>query len=534
MSALLPAIVALPALAGAVCALVGARLGDRAGMVGAAGAALALCLAVLVGVHVAAAGPVSLVIAGPHGVARAGLFADRLSAVMLLLVLGVSALVQLFSSRYLSGDPRQARLAAWLGFTTAAVSALVCAVTLSGLVVAWLASGIGLLGLLAHRADLPAARLAVRRAATAFAVGDLALLAGAATVWATVGDLDLRRLAIELPALARHPLVAGVTPGGLLALLLVVAAVGRSAQLPLQRWLPASVAAPTPVSAFLHAGLVNAGGFLLVRLAPVFGMSALATAVAFTAGAASALYGTALMLVRPDVKGSLAHSTMGQMGFMVMAAALGVPGAVVFHLVGHGMYKAALFLGADSVIHNSKRRATVARPAPAGVSLPRSARLLLAAVVPAGALAASIAIFAGPALAHPGAFVLIAFAWATAATAGWRWLGAAPGVPAAGLLALAAACAAYAGLVAGASAFLDPAIGSLPHPVSPWLGLVPVVVGASLALGARRERLYGALYVRALDAGHVAEPGPSPVRRRRPTHTVSVLLPVLVPGEQSA
>lgn len=509
MSAALLAAVALPALAALACALAPGRLGDGAGRLGAAAALLALGLTVVLGVKVVASGPVSAVVAGGDGHAAVGLFADRLSVVLLVLVLGVSAVVQLFASRYLSGDRRQRRLVAAAGLTTAAVAALVTAATLSGLVIAWLASGVGLLALLAQRADLPAARLGVRRAAAAFAVGDGALVLGAIVAWTTVGDLDLRRVTAESSHLAaEHVAVLGasVSAGAVVACLLVVAALGRSAQLPLQRWLPATLAAPTPVSAFLHAGLVNAGGFLLVRLGPIFGLSGLATHLAFVAGALTALYGTGLMLAKPDVKGGLAHSTMGQMGFMVMACALGAFAAAIFHLVAHGMYKATLFLGADAVVHNDKRRANVPRPGPSGTGWPAASRLLVAALVPAAALALALATFASTALEHSGALVLIAFAWATAAHAAWAWLGATPGRVVTGLAALVPVCMAYAALVAGANAFLAPALGEARHAASPWLALAPVaVLVAALTVRMRPAAGWaGELYVRALDAGHVA------------------------------
>lgn len=526
MSALLVICVALPALAALACAALGTRLGDGAGRLGAGATALGFGLAAALTVAVVASGPVSAVAEAGDGRAVLGLFADRLGVVMLLLVLGISAIVQLFASRYLSADPGLPRLIAAAGVTTSAVAALVTAATLSGLVVAWLISGVGLLAMLAQRSDLASARLGVRRAALAFAIGDLALVAGAVIVWATVGDLDLRNIGAETARLSGQRIgVPGVSAGSLLACLLVVAAMGRSAQIPLQRWLPATLAAPTPVSALLHAGLVNAGGFLLVRMAPVFGLSPVATHLAFAAGALTALYGTALMLAKPDVKGGLAHSTMGQMGFMMMACALGAFAAAIFHLVAHGMYKATLFLGADSVVHNDKRRAVVPRPAPGGAPWPATVRLVVAAAVPAAALALALETFASGALEHSGAIVLIAFAWATATQTAWAWLGATPGRAVAGLAALAGACVAYATLVAGAGAFLAPALGEARQAVSPWLALAPAAVIAAVLLGRLTPAAAwrDALYVRLLDAGHVAgrpaarrgrdaRPDPKPVR----------------------
>lgn len=499
MSTLLITAVALPSLAALACLLAPARLGDRAGALGAAAAAAALCLTGVVAVTVISGGPV------PAG----ALFADRLSVVMLALVLGVSAVVQLFVSRYLSGDPRQPRLVAAMGATTTATAALVSAATFDVLVAAWIASGLGILAMLAQRADLPAVRRDLRRTAATFAIGDLALVGAWLTATTTIGGIDLRRVDAAAHALAGEQIdIAGVgiPAAPLVACLLVVAAMGRCALVPMHRWLPTTLTAPTPVSAFMHAGLVNAGGFLLVRLGPVFGASSLAVHLAFAVGALTALYGTALMLAKPDVKGALAYSTMGQMGFMVMTCALGAFPAVVFHLVAHGMYKAALFLGADSAIHGHKRRQALPRPAPSGVGWPAPVRLAVAALVPAAALGASLATFAAPALGHTGAIVLISFAWASAAHALWGWLETTPGRTAAGLAAVAAACAAYAALIAAAKGFLEPVLPAAAHTASVWLVLVPAAVLVAALLFRFRPAAgpRSALYTWALDAGWVS------------------------------
>nr|WP_246422554.1 proton-conducting transporter membrane subunit [Nocardiopsis mwathae] len=499
------AAVALPALTALACALVPARIGDRAGSWGAAGAATALALTGVVAFAVASQGPVAAALPGGT---PAVLHADRLTIVMLALVLGVSTLTQLFTGRYLSGDPRQCRLVAAMGATTSAAAVLVSAATLGLLLAAWIAAGLGLLAMFAQRADLPSARLGLRRAAAAFAVGDLALVAACALVWTGIGGLDVRDVGAAAHALADTRIgVAGlsVPTAPVVACLLVVAAMGRCALLPLHRWLPATLAAPTPVSAFMHAGLVNAGGFLLVRLGPVFSSSGLATHLAFAVGALTAFYGTALMLSRPDTKGALAYSTIGQMGFMVMACALGAFAFVVFHLVAHGMYKAALFLGAGSAIGASKRHRAVPRPAPAGVGWPAPTRLAVAAAVPAAVLWVCLTTFASGVLEQPGALALLPFAWASAAHALWAWLGATPGRAGAGVAATAVVCASYAVLLVAAKGFLAPALEAAARPVSPWLVLVPATVLAVALLARLRpvSSVESDLYARALDAGWV-------------------------------
>ncbi|MGE5408209.1 MAG: proton-conducting transporter membrane subunit, partial [Syntrophothermus sp.] len=369
MSALATAVVALPGLAALIVAA-GWRRGAGAARLSILASAGAFGLSVLLAVLVGTSGPVSAVLETPSGNALGGLYVDRLGSILLMLVLGVAATVQGFASRYLAGDVRLERFFWSSSLLVAATAAMIAAATLIGLALAWSLAGLALCLLLGLYAGFPDADDGVRRTRRAFIAGDAALWAAVAVAVAAWGNLDLRGLGDQAP---------GLDPGGavlaLVACLLVVAALARSAQLPLQGWLPATLAAPTPVSALLHAGVINAGGILLVRLSPIFGASSLATHLAFFAGAATAVYGTALMLAKPDIKGALAHSTMGQMGFMVMACSLGAFAAAIFHLVAHGMYKATLFLGADSVVHNDKRRAIVPQPAPAGAAWPRRVRL---------------------------------------------------------------------------------------------------------------------------------------------------------------
>jgi len=346
MTALLVTIVALPF----VGALAARSAGDVRGAarIGAAVAGASFALALALTVHVAVSGPVGVTVAG-----EPVLYADRVGAVLLLLVSGVSAVVQGFAGRYLLGDLRAVRFFAATGLLTGATAAMVTAATLVGLALAWTAAGAALCLLLGLYRGLPAAGEGVRRTVRAFAIGDGALWLGVVIALLAWGNPDLRSLGT----------VAAADPGDEVALavvscLLVVAAVGRSAQLPLQRWLPATLAAPTPVSALLHAGVINGGGILLVRTSALFGASAWATHFAFAIGAATTVYGTALMLTKPDIKGALAHSTMGQMGFMVMTCGLGAFAAAAFHLVAHGMYKASLFLGSGGAVQ--RRRAEAA------------------------------------------------------------------------------------------------------------------------------------------------------------------------------
>ncbi|MDQ3895690.1 MAG: sodium:proton antiporter, partial [Actinomycetota bacterium] len=296
----------------------------------------------------------------------------------------------------------------------------------------------------------------------------------------------------------------------IVAVLLAVAGISRSALVPVHQWLPSTIAAPTPVSALLHAGVVNGAGMLLVRLAPVFGSSALATHVAFAAGALTACYATTVMLVRSDVKGNLAWSTAGQMGFMTVQVAIGALPAALLHIVGHGMYKAALFLGAGGSVTTHHRHHQ--RPTPLVVA--RGVRLAVALLVPAAALWAAYAVI-DPHLSTAARVLVTVFAWGTVARAVDGWLHSAPFRPVPAVV--TATIAAFAGVFAyigGLSAvenFVDPALpGEVIHPVSTAVLVATIAVIAVVVAvvwftpGERMREVRTRVYAFALTSAPVA------------------------------
>lgn len=476
-------------------------------------AASSFAVAVLLAVRVAVGGPVAAVVETAGGRAVFGFVVDRLAGVVLVLVTGISLTVQGFAVRYLRGDRRAGRFFVGSATLTVATAAVATAATLTGLVAAWVLVSVSVCVLLAHRTDLPEARFGVRRAARAFVVGDLALVAAAVLVVATVGDLDLRSIA-AMRALGgqRLELVAwlAVPVAPVVAMLIIVAALARSAQLPLPRWLPATLAAPTPVSALLHAGVVNAGGLLLIRLSPLLDRAPAATYLALVAGATTAVVGSATMLVRPDVKGALAQSTVAQMGFMVVQCAVGAFGAAAFHLVAHAMYKAALFLGSGSAI--SRHGPRTAGPSQES-GRPAALRYAMAALLPMAAITIVVIVVDPPVLHHRGGWLVAGFAWITGAHATWGWLGRGPsfGRAVTASAALVVGAAAYLGAVSGLDAFLAPALAE-PGPgfASPWwAAAIAVVVGVTAAAFAtgRWERLRDRAWVTVVGLAHLRPTG---------------------------
>jgi len=491
-SGLLTAAVTAPAGIAALALVFGSRAPRRFGQAGAiaAGAGFlgSLVLAAWSGRGVSVALP------------GAEFSVDRLSAVLLLLIFGVSAIVQAFAVRYLAGDPRQSWFVAGAGLLTAASAGLATASTLVALAVCWTLAGVALCLLLGTYWHLPAARDGVRRTATAFVIGDLALWAAVLAATATWGTVDLRG-----PGQFDGPLVP------VLGLLVVVAALSRSAQVPFHRWLPATLAAPTPVSALLHAGVVNAGGILLIRMAPL-AADDLARALTIAAGAATMVYGATIMLVKPDVKGALAHSTTAQMGFMILTCGLGLWAAAVIHLVAHGFYKATLFLSSGSAVASSRRHEALP-PAAQPSRGQLVANVAAAVAVPAAALAVALAAVPAASAHHASEQALLAFAWVTGAAATWGWLRRSQGLGAVIRAAafLTPAAIAYVAIITAVGDFLAPAMpADSMSAAAVWAVTVValVLLGglATIRLAPGAEGLRRAVYTSALTAGHIPTP----------------------------
>ena len=496
-----------PALVGLAAWAFGARAPRFAGRLGAATAALGFVGAAALAAQTGGGEPVTAHL-GPLT-----LVADRLAAVLLLLVFGVSTIVQAFAVRYLAGDPRAPWFIAGAGLLTAASAGLMTAGTLVGLAAFWTAAGASLCMLLATYWHLPAARDGVRRTVIAFAIGDLALWTAVILATAAWGRIDLTAARGRIDLTAVHAGQFGPDQyGGALvpvfALLVVVAALSRSAQIPFHRWLPATLAAPTPVSALLHAGVVNAGGILLIRLAPV-ATDDVARALTVLAGAATIIYGGVIMLVKPDIKGTLVNSTTAQMGFMILTCGLGLWAAAVIHLVAHGFYKATLFLSSGSAIAAS-RRGQVLPQAQIPTGAQRIAVAATSIALPALALAVGLALVPLAAGDHAAEQALLIFAFVTGMAATWGWLHRRPGIG--GALTAAAflvpAAIAYVAIVAGLNGFLAPALPASTLSVSTvWITAAITLAALGLIAIARRvpaaQRLQRSLYTQALTAGHL-------------------------------
>ena len=278
---------------------------------------------------------------------------DGLTVVMWTTVTFFSGIVHSYSRRYMAGSEVIDRFFGRVFAFTLIVMVLVAADNLLLFGAAWLAMGLVMASLIGTVEGWPQAQAAAALARRYFLASSALLAVALAALWVHTGATTVSGIAAILGESSLIVLVA--------ASALVLAAMVQSALLPFHTWLLSSMTAPTPASALMHAGFVNAGGILLVRFAPVVTVDATVMLVIVLSGAASALGGKLLKLVQTDVKGKLGCSTVGQMGFMLMQAGLGFFAAAVTHLILHGFYKAYQFLASgEQVEHTSPTKSKAA------------------------------------------------------------------------------------------------------------------------------------------------------------------------------
>ena len=305
-------------------------------------------------------GPVTIRFYDPASVASfiipIGFHVDRLSAVMMTLITGVSTIIYCYSTRYMYQDRHARRYLALICLTDFVLICMVSSGNLMMLFLFWQILSY-LLYLLAHNHVHAATLAGAFKTFTLLRVADTAFLAGIVLAYQLYGTLEFHELFARAAATS---MTLSILPGmevsatTAVTLLLFIGAIGKSAQFPLHLWLPGSLFAPTPVHALLHAGIINAGGFLINRLAPLFGMSSTTLHIAFVIGTLTATLGATMMLAQNDIKKTLGFSTIGQMGYMIMECGLGAFSLAVFHLIAHGLFKATVFLNCGNVIHKAR------------------------------------------------------------------------------------------------------------------------------------------------------------------------------------
>ncbi|GAA0279664.1 NADH-quinone oxidoreductase subunit L [Alteraurantiacibacter aestuarii] len=281
---------------------------------------------------------------------------DTLTAVMLVVITTVSALVHLYSWGYMDEDPDQPRFFAYLSLFTFAMLMLVTADNLVQMFFGWEGVGLASYLLIGFWFKKPSASAAAIKAFVVNRVGDLGFMLGIFGTFLVFQTTSIPEILAASPAMqgVSHITFMGMRMDTMtiLCLLLFIGAMGKSAQLGLHTWLPDAMEGPTPVSALIHAAtMVTAGVFMVCRLSPMFEAAPVALGVVTFVGAATCLFAATVGTTQWDIKRVIAYSTCSQLGYMFFAAGVGAYGAAMFHLFTHAFFKALLFLGAGSVIH---------------------------------------------------------------------------------------------------------------------------------------------------------------------------------------
>jgi NADH:ubiquinone oxidoreductase subunit 5 (subunit L)/multisubunit Na+/H+ antiporter MnhA subunit len=476
---ILPLSFLAPVILLVAAAFAAARPGRRPGPVPrlAEGAALVAMLC-------AALGVVQLIAAGPAALGAGGLALrlDALGATMTLLVGFIGWVVMRYSRSYLDGEAREGAFHALMLATLAGVLILVQAGSLAVLIAAFTAIGLGLRQLLLFYHHRPEARRAATKFSLVWHAGDAVLVFAALLLVSAFGTGNLAALTAPAGGAAGLSLQAQGA-----VLLLVLAAALKTAAFPLHGWLTEVMEAPTPVSALLHAGIINGGGFLLIRTAEIVQASPGAMAVLVMLGGFTALFGAVVMLTQSAIKTALAWSTVAQMGFMLLQCGLGLWPLALLHIVAHSLYKAHAFLssgGAVAAVAGLRRPGPIAVPRLGAVFKSFALALALYAAVATG-----FSLVAGPKSAQAlalGAMLIFGVAYLVAQ-------GLADAAPAAltrrtGLAALAAALA-YFAFQQGAELLWGPYLPATPA-AGPLEWALVVLAVASFGLVALAQTLF--------------------------------------------
>jgi NADH-quinone oxidoreductase subunit L len=287
-----------------------------------------------------------------------GVLLDNITAIMMVVVTGVSFLVHLFSSEYMKNDTRYARYFAYLGLFTFSMLGIILVNNFFGLLIFWELVGFSSYVLIAHWYERPAPQYAAKKAFVVNRIGDAAMWIGILLLFGTFHTFNFREifgfvnqgLPITFTFLGFSPETTLTVAG----ILIFAGAIGKSAQFPLHVWLPDAMEGPTPVSALIHAAtMVTAGVYLTARIFPL--LTGDAMLVVACTGAFTSFLAATIAITQTDIKRVLAYSTVSQLGLMIMSIGAGAVSAGIFHLVTHAAFKACLFLGSGSVIHAMHR-----------------------------------------------------------------------------------------------------------------------------------------------------------------------------------
>ena len=412
-----------------------------------------------------------------------GTYVNNVTVIMLLLVSFVGAVVTRYARNYMDGDANQGRFNKWLALTLAAILTLIASGNLLMFALAWMATSLCLHQLLMFYRERRDAVLAAHKKFIASRISDLSLIVAIFLIGSTLHTLDFAQIFQKLADL-QGPLPTALN---IAAVLIVLSAALKSAQFPLHGWLIQVMEAPTPVSALMHAGIVNAGAFLVIRMSPIMSHSELALGLLAVVGLVTLSLGSLVMLTQTSIKVSLAWSTSAQMGFMLLECGLGLYSLAMLHLVAHSLYKAHAFLASGSGV--DAFRAPALGYGSGGFHPGRIFAALLTGGLVAAAVGAAFGITAReqPALLAGGAIVGIAAGQLLLQTAAVMRSGA---LLARGLILVVLIPVAYFALHALFEATVQASVVPVQAPAGPFqYGLAAAIVGVFLALLMLQELL---------------------------------------------
>ena len=358
-----------------------------------------LSLAAIVAAVAGAAGAIRTGTLGAAGIGL-GIYVDSLGAAMFCLVSFVGLIVVAYSRNYMDGDPQQDRFTRLLCLTLGSVLLLTVSGNMLQFAIAWIGTSMGLHELLLFYPERRAAVVAAHKKFVASRASEACLIGAMVLVYVTFGSLDYATIFAGAGALRAAGAAVPATVHAA-SFLLAVAALLKSAQFPMHGWLAEVMETPTPVSALLHAGIINAGGFLILRFSGMVSLSLPSLEVLAIVGGFTALFGSVVMLAQTSIKVTLAYSTVAQMGFMMLECGLAAFPAALLHILAHSLYKAHAFLSSGSVIDIARASWT---PSPGGKPHPRRQLFAVAAVL---AVALVVGRFFGASpTEQPGVFAL--------------------------------------------------------------------------------------------------------------------------------
>lgn len=417
MQQLILLVIALPFLSAIVTQLFCNRLGKRAATISVMSLWLTFILAcITLWLAISDATLQEYSLSSSWGIIRF----DSLGTLMCLVISGISLIVHIYSVRYMVEEPGYGRFFTLLGLMTGSLMLMVVAGDLITLVIAWHLVGILLYFLLGHDTrSRPAYRYAFWTWIT-YRFGDLPLVLAAVLLYQAFDSWSLSVIFARIAADPQILTVFGLPLVEVVGSLIALAAFARSAQFFLHTWLPYTMSGPTPVSALMHAGIVNAGGFLINRFAPVYVETGGVLHWILVVGLVTAVLGSLLMLTQNDIKKALGYSTMGQMGFMIMECGVGAFSLAIYHLIAHGLFKGTMFLSAGGVIGKARKDDGIPKDAlynfvvakrPAKSRKPWLLMAAMTIIIPAVVIFAAHWFVAQDFMHKQGAVILLFFGW---------------------------------------------------------------------------------------------------------------------------